>query len=141
MIRVALDFARTMLRFPAGWLIWIAALILVNGVAPIVFLPAPEAVITLATFMLAAMLQMALFGRLGFVRLLGIGHVPWLALVPWAWLRSGVLPVGSPMRIWLTALVLLNTGSLLIDAADVVRYLRGEREPVLRLDVGPDLMP
>ena len=31
MIRVALDFARTMLRFPAGWLVWIAALMLVNG--------------------------------------------------------------------------------------------------------------
>ena len=141
MIRVALDFARTMLRFPAGWLVWIAALILVNGVAPIVFLPAPEAAITLAAFMLAVMLQMALFGRLGFVRLLGIGHVPWLALVPWAWLRSGVLPVGSPMQIWLIALVLLNTSSLLIDAADVVRYVRGEREPVLRLDVGPDPTP
>ena len=72
MIRVALDFPLTMLRFPAGCLVWIAALILVNGVVPIVFLPATEAVVTLAFFMLAVMLQMAVFGRHGFVRLLGI---------------------------------------------------------------------
>ena len=77
MIRVALDFARTMLRFPGGWLVWVAALILVNGAAPIVFLPKPEAVITLAAFMLAAMLQMALFGRFGFVRLLGTCQRQW----------------------------------------------------------------
>ena len=35
------------------------------------------------------------------------------------------------MRIWLIALVVLNTGSLLIDGADVVRYLRGEHKPYL----------
>ena len=45
------------------------------------------------------------------------------------------------MRIWLIGLVVLNTASLLIDAADVVRYVRGEREPVLTLDEGPDLIP
>ena len=33
------------------------------------------------------------------------------------------------MRVWLIALVVLNAGSLFIDAADVVRYLRGERKP------------
>ena len=134
MIRVALDFMRTMLRFPAGWLVWIAALMLVNGVVPVFLLPAPEAAVTLATFMLAAVLQMTLFGRFGFVRLLGIGHAPWLVLVPWAWLRLGALPVGSPIRFWLISLVLLNTGSLLVDGADVVRYIRGERDPVLTLE-------
>ena len=69
-------------------------------------------------------------------RLLGIGHAPWLALVPWAWYRSQALPEGSWMSIWLIALVVLNTGSLLIDAVDVVRYLRGEREPYLAIDKG-----
>lgn len=133
MIRATVDFARTMLRFPAGWLAWIAALMLVNGVAPIVFLPAPEAVVTLAAFLLSVIWQVAIFDRHGFVRLLGIGHAPWLASVSWAWLRLGDLPVGSPIRIWLTALVLINTASLLIDVTDVVRYLRGERKPVLTI--------
>ena len=41
---------------------------------------------------------------------------------------------GSSMHIWLMALVVLNTGSLLIDTADVVRYLRGERKPYLTID-------
>ena len=95
-----------------------------------------EAVVTLAIFVVAMIVQMILLDRLGFVRLLGIAHAPWLALVPWAWYQSQALPEGSSMRIWLITLVVLNTGSLLIDTADVVRYLRGEREP--HLTIGED---
>ena len=79
-------------------------------------------------------MQMALFGRFGWVRLLGIGHWPWLLLVPWAWLRLAAVPDASLTRFWLMSLIVLNTGSLLIDAVDVVRYMRGEREPVMTLD-------
>ncbi len=136
MIRAALNFNRHILSFPAGWKVWVAALVLVNAVVPIMFLPVPEAVVTLVVFILAIAVQMALLDRLGFVRLLGIGHAPWLALVPWAWYRSQTLPEGSRMSIWLIALIVLNTGSLLIDAVDVVRYLRGEREPYLAIDKG-----
>ncbi len=130
-IQVVLNFDRHIRSFPAGWKVWVAALVLVNAVVPIIFLPTPEAAVTLAVFIAAIMTQMILLDRLGFVRLLGIGHAPWLALVPWAWYRSQALPEGSWMSIWLIALVVLNTGSLLIDAADFVRYVRGEREPYL----------
>ena len=81
MIRVALDFSSTILSFTAGWLVWIAALVLLNGVVPIMFLPAPEAVVTLAVFMVAMMLQMALFGRHGFVTFWGS---PTLRGWPWS---------------------------------------------------------
>ena len=133
MIRAALNFSRHILSFPAGWKVWVAALVLVNAVVPIIFLPALEAAVTLAVFIAAIVTQMILLDRLGFVRLLGIAHAPWLALVPWAWYRSQALPEGSSKHIWLMAVVVLNTGSLLIDAADVVRYLRGERRPYLTI--------
>ena len=135
-IEVALDFNRHIRSFPAGWQVWVAALVLVNFLAPLMFLPALEAIVTLALFIVAITVQMTLLARLGFVRLLGIAHAPWMALVPWAWYRSQALPEGSWMGIWLLALAVLNTGSTLIDAADVVRYVRGEREPYLAIDQG-----
>lgn len=132
-IRVALNFDRHIRSFPAGWKVWVAALVLVNAVVPIIFLPPLEALVTLGVFIVAIVVQMTLLDRHGFVRLLGIAHTPWLALVPWAWYRSQAFPEGSSMRIWLIALVVLNTVSVFIDAADVVRYLRGERQPYLTI--------
>jgi hypothetical protein len=133
MVRVGIDFLRTMLRFPVPWLVWIAGLMLVNGILPLFFLPSTEAIVTLAVFMVAAMLQLTLFGRMGFVRFLGLGHAPWLFLVPWLWARLDGAPVDTSMRLWMWALIGFDSLSLLIDVADVFRYLRGETEPTLTL--------
>ena len=53
MIEVALNFDRHIRSFPAGWKVWVAALVLVNAVVPIIFLPTPEAAVTLAVFIAA----------------------------------------------------------------------------------------
>ncbi len=65
------------------------------------------------------------------MRLLGIGHVVWVPMVPWLWTRLGVAPASSLFRYWLLATIVLVSLSLLIDAVDVIRYLRGERDPYL----------
>ena len=134
MLSSTLGFFRTMLRFPPPWLGWIAALMAVNLVAPVFFLPAPEALWTLAAFMAGALTQMVLFSRLGFVRLLGVAHVLWFPLVVWIWTRMDAATPGDPMYLWMASLVVLNSISLAIDVADVGRYLFGERTPTLTLE-------
>ena len=62
---------------------------------------------------------------------LGIGHVAWVPMVYWLWTRLDLAPEGSLFRYWLLATIVLGSLSLLIDAADVIRYLRGERSPTL----------
>ena len=134
MLHAALGFFRTILRFPPLWLGWIGLLMGANMVAPLFFLPAPEAVWTLAVFMVAAMTPMAMFSRLGFVRLLGIAHFLWFPLIVWIWIRMDGVPTGDPMYLWMTSLVVLNSISLAVDVADVGRYLFGERTPTLTLE-------
>ncbi len=81
--------------------------------------------------MFGALLQIAIFAAKGFVRLLGIGHIAWVPMVAWLWTRLDVAPASSLFRYWLLANIVLVGLSLLIDAIDVTRYQRGEREPYL----------
>jgi hypothetical protein len=127
------DFLRCILRFPMPVRLWVGALMVVNGVFPAVFFGTIEGKLTLAAMILGALLQTVIFSKLGFVRFLGLGHVAWLALVPWIAIRIPDAAPG-PFRNWMIALVVMNIGSLIIDASDVIRYVRGERDPQVTLD-------
>ena len=70
-----------------------------------------------------------MYARMGFVRLLGVGHVAWLFLVPWMWLRLEGVPADGMFRNWMLAVIVLNSISLLVDIADVARYTMGDRAP------------
>lgn len=133
MTRFLFGFYLDLLRMPMPWPFWIAALIGANFVAPLFFLGHVEAQVTLAVFGAAALTMMVLHYRLGFVRLLGLGHFFWFALIPWLAMRGadGWLDPASPFGLWLWTTVGLNTASLLIDVADVIRYARGERAATL----------
>ncbi len=71
----------------------------------------------------------AIFAVKGFVRLLGIGHIFWVPMVPWLWTRLDQVEPESLIGYWIIAVVALNSISLIIDAIDVVRYVAGDREP------------
>jgi len=131
MARALIEFFRTMLRIRFAWKEWIALLVAVNGVAPLFFLPRLEAVAALATLLLAAVIQIAVFRRRGFVRLLGVGHFPWLVLVPWIWVRMYEIEPSQSLYLWMAALVAVDSLSLTIDVVDVARYALGERAPIL----------
>jgi len=49
-------------------------------------------------------------------------------LLAFLFARLGNIPAGELYGTWLRALILLNTGSLMIDVVDVVRYLTGDRK-------------
>ena len=67
-----------------------------------------EARLVLVTFVLSFRLLVALTGRFGFTRILGLGHVLWFPLVAYLMTRTNSYPLG-------------------IDTVDVIRYIRGER--------------
>lgn len=134
MIRVLKVFVKGMLVFPPTVWLWLALLMTANMVLPLVFIASLEGQVVFLCMLIGAMLQMAIIARLGFVRLLGLGHILWLLLVPWLWGRLELHQPGTSFRYFLAGVMVINTISVLIDAADVVRWMRGERTPTLTVD-------
>ncbi len=126
-------FLRTMLKLPKPWLVWIGVMVIMNLVAPFLFLDTLEAKVVLATFMLGVVLQTAIFSARGFVRLLGLGHSAWIPLVIWLWTRLDLISPGSSTGYWLIGVMAVNTVSLVIDVTDVIRYINGDRTPQLEI--------
>ena len=130
-MKAMIDFMRTMLTLRKPWVGWVMLLMMVNMVIPLFYLGTLEGKVVLGAFVLGALLQIAIFSAKGFVRLNGIGHILWVPMVGWLWTRMDLAPAGSLFRYWLLATIVLVSLSLLIDAVDVIRYLRGERDPYL----------
>jgi hypothetical protein len=74
--------------------------------------------------------QALIYQRKRFVRILGATHVLWLPMLAWMLTRLPAIPAEDlGFRIWLIALMATNGLSLVIDAWDSIRFLRGERNP------------
>ncbi len=121
-------FMRGLMRQPPVVVAWVGLLLLANGVASVFFWHTLEAKIILLTLATGGVLMELLTWWKGFTRLLGLGHVLWLALVPWLVTR---LPLHEQQTVvlWLTAVIVLNSLSLVLDVRDVVLYARGDRQP------------
>ncbi len=132
-MKAMIDFFRTMLKFPSHLLVWLVLLMTANMAGPVVFIKSPEGQIVLLAAMAGAAIQIAIFGSKGFVRLLGIGHLPWVPLVLWLWFRLDQVSVDGIFRYWILSVIVLNTLSLIIDTTDVIKYISGDREPQIVL--------
>ena len=80
---------KSTLQMPIPWLVWVAFLGAANLVAPLYFIQTLEARMTLALFCAGVITQSLIHAKLGFVRLLGIGHIYWIPLVIWLGFRLG----------------------------------------------------
>jgi hypothetical protein len=124
-VETMVRFVRHVMRMSMPWPLWVAVLLATN-MGAIFVLPRVEGVVVLGGLGLGAMLQLAIFERLGFVRLLGLGHLHWFAMVPW--LLSRLETIAEPsMHGWVVAVSVVCGLSLVLDTIDVVRYLGGER--------------
>ena len=130
-MRVMVEFMKTMFVNGTGLAVWISLLLAANMVVPLVFITTVEAQFVLAAAIAGAVTQTAIFASKGFVRLMGIGHIYWVPLIPWLWSRLDGFPPAGPFAMWLTLVMLLNSVSLIIDVGDVARYLNGDRTPHL----------
>ena len=87
--------------------------------------------VVVATFFAGFGLMVWITKGSGFTRLIGLGHVLWIPLVIYVWSLLGTPEDGGLYGYWLRGLITINTVSLVVDAIDVARYLRGDRRPTV----------
>jgi hypothetical protein len=68
------------------------------------------------------------------VRLLGIGHLPWVPVVLWLRSRTSAIRTDTLFGHGSWAVIVLDGLSLVIDAIDVGRYVAGERTAAVTLE-------
>ena len=117
-------FFADLAKQPLWVAIWVAILALAN-MGSLVFWPEFLAKVIFVTFMVSAVTMMALYSYFGFEKILGTGHVFWLALVPYILLQ---LPrTGGIFSVYLVMLSAVLTVSLVLDATDVWKYFHDMR--------------
>ena len=126
-----IKFNKGVLRMSWPVKIWLLLLVAANAVAPLFFLQRVEAQAVFAAMMISATLMSLLTARFGFTRILGLGHILWIPLVGWLAFRLGQIPADDAFGMWIRGVMLLNTVSLVIDTADVVRFATGERKELV----------
>lgn len=115
------------LEEPAWLQIWVFWMMAVNT-ASLVFVRHTEARWVLAAWAGNAATMSLLFELAGYTRLLGLSHVLWWTpLLVYLYRRDLRARRPEPYGTWLRALFLTNLASLVIDYADVARYLLGDR--------------
>jgi len=108
----------------------VTIMVAVNVFGAIHFIAAIEAKVVIAAAIAGFVVMASIFGTKGFVRLLGIGHIFWVPMLPWLAVRLGDIGLNGALGYWILAVILVDGFSLIFDAADTVRYLRGERTPI-----------
>ncbi len=126
-MRSFLRFQQGLLGMPLHWQLWLLILVGANLVAPFFFLEHVEAQLTIGALLISMMLMTALTARFGFSRILGLGHVAWLPLLGFLVSRATEVPATDAFGLWLRIVIVLDAISLVLDAVDVVRFLRGDR--------------
>ncbi len=126
-MKAFIKFNRGMLKMPLHWQLWLMLLVAANLIASLFFLHRLEAQVVLGTMLASMMLMTLLTARFGFTRILGLGHILWVPMLAFLFTRLGDIPASDAFGIWIRALFVLNGVSLVIDAADTVRFLAGDR--------------
>ncbi len=119
---------RGMLKMPLHWQLWMMLLLTANAVAPLFFLQHVEARVVLVIFVASYSLTTFLTARFGFTRILGLGHILWVPMLAFLFTRLGDIPASDAFGIWIRTLFVINGISLVIDTADAIRYISGDRE-------------
>lgn len=99
------------------------------NVAALFFLPSVYAQVALLTVGVGIVVMAVIYSKLGFVRLLGIGHLLWIPMLPWLFFQLPTVDRESSLYLWLVCLPAVNTACLIIDAVDVARFFAGEKSP------------
>ena len=127
-MKALVDILKNMFKMPMAWWPWMAGLPLMN-LFSIFFLPRTEAWVVLGTGLLAATIMTALHAKLGYVRIVGIGHFVWIPMLVWLAFRLETIREDTLFRGWILSVMAMDTVSLLLDIMDLIRYLRGDRAP------------
>ena len=108
--------------------LWAIALILVNAGA-LFFLNTPYGLAVLGAAFAGIAVMAVIHARLGFVRLLGIGHAFWIPILIWFAADPPDRTATPLLHDWVMTVIVFNMISLAVDAVDVGRYVAGDRDP------------
>lgn len=117
-------FFRDLATQPLWVSAWVAMLAFAN-VASIFYWPETLARVILVLFIVSSVLMMALYSYFGFEKILGLGHVLWIFLLPYIVVHLD--DVDGDFLAYLVVLAILITISLVFDILDVWRYVRDRR--------------
>ena len=120
---------KTLFSLPVPIGLWLGLLMFLNMVVPLFYIRTPEGIAALAAAMAGAVTMTIINERLGFVRLMGIGHIYWIPLVVFFWWRIDSAQSGSLFHYWMWSIIVLNSVSILIDSVDIRKYIKGDRAP------------
>ncbi len=108
--------------------VWVIALIAVN-LGSLAFIHTQYGLANLLAMIARVGVMMLIYARLGFVRLLGIGHIFWIPMLIWFAFDLPDKQNAPLLYNWVLTLIAFNSVSLVIDAIDVIRYAAGDRSP------------
>jgi len=136
MIRVFFNalvkYHRGLAKMPLAWKPWLISLLAANMIAPLFWLDRLEAQVVFGVALLNATTFVILTAISGFSRLLGLAHIYWIPLIFFLWMRLDLFPSETAYGFWIRAVIVLDAGSVVLDAANVFRYFRGEREEMVK---------
>ena len=127
-----IKFNKGIMKMPVHWQLWLALLLTVNLVVPLFFLDRLETQIIVGALLASALFMTILTGVSGFNRLLGLGHIFWIPLLYFLWMRLDQIPADDFFGIWVRALMTLNAASLVFDFVDVARFIAGDRKETVK---------
>lgn len=131
LVHAFVRYHRGLGRMPIRWKPWLLSLLLANMIVPLFCLTRLEAQVVLGTALLGGVLFVLLTAMTGFTRLLGLAHLVWIPLILWLFTRLEQVPDDSAYGIWMRVVIVLNSVSLVLDAANVTRYVCGERQEMV----------
>jgi hypothetical protein len=131
-MRAFIEFNKGIMKMPLPWRLWLMLLITMNLAVPLFFLDRREAQFVLGAFLVSMTLMIILTAKFGFTRILGLGHILWLPLVFFLWLRLSHIPAVDFFGFWIRVVLALNTVSLMFDTVDVTRYICGDKQQIVR---------
>ncbi len=114
--------------------VWIMVVVSVNLVAILFILTRqsgklkirPESMAVVVSFFVAGLFMSWLYGRIGYVRLLGLPHlIFWTPVYIWLLLKFRRGEFKTPFKQYVMVYLVIAGISLVIDAVDVVRYAMG----------------
>ena len=132
-MRAFIKFNKGMMRMPIHWQLWIMLLVTFNLIIPLFFLDRLEAQVVIGAIVASMILMTVLTAISGFTRLLGLGHIFWVPLLYFLWMRLEQNPADDFFGIWMRGLMLVNAVSLIIDTVDVGRYIAGDRKETVEV--------
>ena len=132
MIGAFIKFNKGLMKMPLPVRLWLMLLIIINLVAPLFLINRMEAQIALGALMASMILMTILTALTGFTRLLGLGHIFWVPLIYYLWTQLGQFPANDFFGIWVRILITINASSLVMDIVDIIRYMAGDREEMVK---------